>query len=215
VLGALDARVEAVARECNPQGAANLMWSYATMGREPGGRVLAQLDARVEAVAKECSPQNMANLAWAYATVGALDARAVVLSTDFDARHIVLTMWAHATIAPQLSYGLPAALSVMSEVKEEALNVGGGNQNRAISLLDQLGEGGAPTPTHVITMLVASACRFLTGWAERTVAGVAARVRRRLPAAAAAAAAKLGRGRARMRRGIISVQHSGSNMTRE
>ena len=58
--------------------------------RKPGERVLAQLDARVEAVAKECSPQNMANLAWAYATVGALDARAVVLSTDCGVREDAL-----------------------------------------------------------------------------------------------------------------------------
>ena len=46
-LARLDARVEAVAREFNPQEVANLVWAYATMRREPGRRVLAQLDARV------------------------------------------------------------------------------------------------------------------------------------------------------------------------
>ena len=87
------AQLARMARECNPQNVANLMRAHATMGRNPGERVL-----------------------------GALNARAVVSSTGFDAHHIVLTKWAHATIGTELSNELAAALSV----REDALYAGGG-----------------------------------------------------------------------------------------
>ena len=45
VLGALDARMEAVAKNCNSQNVANSLWAYATMGRRPRERVLEALDA--------------------------------------------------------------------------------------------------------------------------------------------------------------------------
>ena len=44
-LARMDARVEAVARECNSQDVANTLWAYATMGRRPGERVLGALEA--------------------------------------------------------------------------------------------------------------------------------------------------------------------------
>ena len=61
VLGALDARVEAVARECNPQEVSNTMWPYATKERKAGEWVL-----------------------------GALDPKGLVLANDFTAHRIVL-----------------------------------------------------------------------------------------------------------------------------
>ena len=72
--GGGDARVEEVARECDPQDVTNLMVAYATMGRKPGEGVL-----------------------------GALDARAVCLPTHFGADDITLIKWAHATIGTGLS----------------------------------------------------------------------------------------------------------------
>ena len=88
---------DGVKEVANTLWAYNLMWAYATMGREPGGRLLR-----------------------------ALDARAVVLSTDVEAHHIVLTECAHAKIGTELSDELEAALSV----REDALYVWGGYQNR-------------------------------------------------------------------------------------
>ena len=38
--------MEEVARECNSQEVANILWSYATMGRRPGERALGALEAR-------------------------------------------------------------------------------------------------------------------------------------------------------------------------
>ena len=91
---ALEARVEEVARDCNSLAVANLTWAYATMGSKPRERVL-----------------------------GALDTRAVVLSTDFG-DDIALTKWAHATIGTGQSNELAFALSV----REDALYVGGAYQ---------------------------------------------------------------------------------------
>jgi len=103
----MEGRVEEVARECNSQNVANTLWAYATMWRKPGERALGALKAQVEEVAREGNSQAVAMMRWA---LGALDARAVVLSTDFG-------------------------------VREDALYAGGAYQNRAISLLDQLGGG--------------------------------------------------------------------------
>ena len=85
-LAQLDARVETVVRECNSQGVANLTWSHAAMGREPGGRVLAQLDAWVEAVARECNQQHVAHIMWACATMGRNSAEQVLGARSRRAR---------------------------------------------------------------------------------------------------------------------------------
>jgi len=57
VLGALEARAGEVAAACNPQNVANILWAYATMGREPGERALGALEARAAEVAAACKPQ--------------------------------------------------------------------------------------------------------------------------------------------------------------
>ena len=64
-LGALEARMEEVRRECNPQEVANTLWAYATMGKTPGERALGALgalEARVEEVRRECNPQEVLTL---------------------------------------------------------------------------------------------------------------------------------------------------------
>ena len=117
--GALEARVEEVAKECNSQNMANTLRAYATMGMTPGERAMGALEERVEEVAREGNSQAVTNTLRAYATMrwalGELDARAVVLSTDFG-------------------------------VREDALHVEGAYQNRGISLLDHLGGGGTSIP---------------------------------------------------------------------
>jgi hypothetical protein len=69
-LGALEARVEEAARECDSQDVANTLWEIATMGRKPGTRALGALEARVKEVARECNSQEVASVLWAYATMG-------------------------------------------------------------------------------------------------------------------------------------------------
>ena len=86
VLGALDARVEAVARECNPQEVSNTMWPYATKERKAGEWVL-----------------------------GALDPKGLVLANDFTAHRIVLAKWAYAIIGAAPSIELAAALSARED----------------------------------------------------------------------------------------------------
>jgi hypothetical protein len=80
--GALEARVEEVAMECNSQGVSNILWAYATMGRKPEERGL-----------------------------GALEARALQISTDFTSRDIVDTRWAFSELGLLLSDQLAAVLS--------------------------------------------------------------------------------------------------------
>ena len=91
---ALEARVEEVVRECNSQEVANTLWAHATMGRKPGERALGALEARVEEVAREGNSEAVASTSRDIATMrwalGALDARAVVLSTDFGVREDAL-----------------------------------------------------------------------------------------------------------------------------
>ena len=50
--GALEARVEEVARECNSQ-----LWAYAKMGMTPGEGALGALEEWVEEVARECNSE--------------------------------------------------------------------------------------------------------------------------------------------------------------
>ena len=86
--------MDEVAREGNSQEVANTSWAYATMGRAPGERALRALEARVEEVVRECNSETVTNTSRAYATMrwalAALDARAVVLSTDFGVREDAL-----------------------------------------------------------------------------------------------------------------------------
>ena len=52
--------MEEVARGCNSQEVANILWSYATMGRAPGERVPGVLEARVEGLARERNSHEVA-----------------------------------------------------------------------------------------------------------------------------------------------------------
>ena len=51
--GLLLGRAEAISGEFNPQGVANTLWAYATMGRKPGERMIGLLEQQAEAIAGE------------------------------------------------------------------------------------------------------------------------------------------------------------------
>ena len=66
------------------------MWAYATMGMAPVELALWALEAGMEEVARESNSEDVANTSWTYATMRALDARAVVLTTDVGVREDTL-----------------------------------------------------------------------------------------------------------------------------
>jgi hypothetical protein len=63
----LEGRAEALAGTFNAQNVANTLWTYATMGREPGAGVMRGLEGRAEALAGTFKAQEVANTLWAYA----------------------------------------------------------------------------------------------------------------------------------------------------
>jgi len=93
-MGLLDGRVGAVAREFSAQGMANTLWAYATMGREPGERVMGLLDAHAEFISANFSSQDIVDTRWAVNKMGlalseslaaALSAREASISSSLSA----------------------------------------------------------------------------------------------------------------------------------
>ena len=64
-MGQLEGRAEAISGEFNPQGIANTLWAFATMGTKPGERMMGQLERRAEAISGEFNSQAIANTLWA------------------------------------------------------------------------------------------------------------------------------------------------------
>jgi len=62
--------IEAVARAFKAQEVANTLWTYATMGPEPGAGMMRELEGRSEALAGTFNTQDVANTLWAYAMMG-------------------------------------------------------------------------------------------------------------------------------------------------
>ena len=58
------------AKDFKPQEVANLMWSLATLGMEPGAELTAMMSKRAVSCAGEFKPQEVANLMWSLATLG-------------------------------------------------------------------------------------------------------------------------------------------------
>jgi hypothetical protein len=61
----LEGLAEALAGTVNTQGAANTVWSYATMGREPGKGLMREMEGQAEALAGTFNTQEVANTLWA------------------------------------------------------------------------------------------------------------------------------------------------------
>jgi hypothetical protein len=65
MMGQLERRTEVISEEFNPQEVANTLWAFATMGKQPGERMIAQLERRAEAISGEFIPQEVGNTLWA------------------------------------------------------------------------------------------------------------------------------------------------------
>jgi hypothetical protein len=106
-MGLLEGRAEAISGEFNSQNVANTLWAYATMGRQPGERLMGMLEGRAEAISGEFKPQAVANTLWAYATMarkpgerlmGLLEQRAESMSWELNSQEVANTLWAYATM---------------------------------------------------------------------------------------------------------------------
>ncbi len=62
----LERRAEALACTFDAQHMVNTLWAYATMGREPGARLMMELEGR----AGTFNAQGVANTLWAYGRCG-------------------------------------------------------------------------------------------------------------------------------------------------
>jgi hypothetical protein len=60
----LEGRAEAMSGEFKPQGVANTLWAYATLGMQPGDGLLGKLEEQTERLAHEFNSQDVANTLW-------------------------------------------------------------------------------------------------------------------------------------------------------
>ncbi len=70
VIDEMTVRANALQGLFKPREIANLMWAYATLGREPGAELAGAMSRRAVSTAGKFNPQEIANLMWAYATLG-------------------------------------------------------------------------------------------------------------------------------------------------
>jgi hypothetical protein len=63
-MGLLEGRAGATSGEFKPQGVANTLWAYATLGMHPGGGLLGELEKQTERLAHEFNSQDIANTLW-------------------------------------------------------------------------------------------------------------------------------------------------------
>jgi hypothetical protein len=120
----LEGQAEALAGSLNAQGVANMLWAYATMGREPGAGVMRELEGRAEALAGSFKAQEVTNSLWAYVTMGLepgaglmkeLEGRAETMAGSFNAQGVANMMWAYATMGRQPGAGLMRGLEGRAE----------------------------------------------------------------------------------------------------
>ena len=106
----------------------------------------------MEEVAREGNSQEVANILWAYAKMGRKPGERALREVEGWAEEVAREGNSEAVRVMRRALGAldtkAAVLSAGFGVREGALHVGGSYQNRGISLLDQLGGGGAPTYHH-------------------------------------------------------------------
>jgi hypothetical protein len=68
----LEGRAEAVAGTIKAQDVANMLWAYATIGREPGAGLMRELEGRAEALAGTFKAHDVAITLWAVSVIALL-----------------------------------------------------------------------------------------------------------------------------------------------
>jgi len=129
----LEGRAEALAGTFNSQNVTNMLWAHATMGREPGARLMRELEGRVEALCGRgeaagrggtLNTQHVANTLWAYAKMGRepgaglmreLEGRAEADAGTFVAQDVANTLWAYAKMGRAPGAGLLRVLEGRAE----------------------------------------------------------------------------------------------------
>ena len=117
---ALESRALQVQGDFNPQDIANMLWAFATLGRQPEDALVAWLSERALQVQGAFNPQDIANTLWAFATLerqpedallAGLVARSLEVQGDFNPQNIANTLWTFARLGQQPEDALLAGLT--------------------------------------------------------------------------------------------------------
>jgi hypothetical protein len=96
-MGLLEGRADSISGEFKSQNVANTVWTYETMRRKPGDRVMGLLEGRAEAISGEFTSQDVASTLRTYATMGRqsgervmglLEGRAEAISGEFKSQEV-------------------------------------------------------------------------------------------------------------------------------
>jgi hypothetical protein len=108
-----------------PQGVANTVWAYATLGRSPEPETWRALETAAARVAPSMVPQGVANTVWAYATLGrspepetwrALETAAVRVAASMKPQALANTLWAYTSLSSLRDVILPSSYAAVWEL---------------------------------------------------------------------------------------------------
>lgn len=100
-----------------PQHPANMLWSFATLGRMLGAEARVALEAAVVRLAWVRNEQHVSNISWSFATLGlipgaeaqaALEAAVVRVAPGMNGHALSDTLWSFLNLAATRGVPLPA-----------------------------------------------------------------------------------------------------------